>query len=81
MTLIDRLEAQVKADGLMVPLGPRGRPVLHPAVAEVTKARALLDRLLARLAPRPEVESAVSRKARHAAMVRWHGAQLRRGVS
>jgi phage terminase small subunit len=72
MSLIDALEQQVKADGLMV-AGSRGQRRLHPAVPELTKARALLDRLLSRMTPRPDVpESPTTIKARRAALTRWH---------
>ena len=73
MTLLDDLRAQLDADGLMID-GSAGQRRLHPAVTELTKAQAQLDRLLARLVPREPVDWVASRRNQHAARVRWHGA-------
>ena len=70
ITLLDDLRAQIERDGYMIE-GSAGQLRLHPAVTETTKADALLARLVAQLAPRDPVDPVESRRARHAANVRW----------
>jgi hypothetical protein len=48
MDQLDRLNAQVSADGTMI-AGAVGQPVLHPAIGEARAQRVVLHRLLAAL--------------------------------
>lgn len=70
---IAAMEDAVTRDGLAV-LGAAGQPRLNAAVAEARQGRLALSRLLGALAlpdavDRPETEA--TRRARHAATVRW----------
>jgi hypothetical protein len=71
---IDALEALVDRDGLMVP-GSAGQLVMHPAVGEVRKHRALVARLVNQLRLPDEegrpVASMTHGRAQRAAQARW----------
>jgi len=76
MDLLDALAVQVERDGLTV-AGSTGQPRPHPLLAEQRSTALALSRLLDALGLDPPEEEApesrTSARARHAALVRWHG--------
>lgn len=70
---IARLEEVIAAQGMSVP-GASGQPRLNAAVTEVRQGRIALGKLLDQLALPDEAEKPMtqaSRRAKHAADVRW----------
>lgn len=69
------LEGLIRKHGRMVP-GSQGQPVLNPAISEARQARAMIEKLLGRLAI-PDDEgvprTAASERAQAAAQIRWNG--------
>jgi len=76
------LEGAIKRDGRTVK-GSAGQPRLHPAVAEARQARLAIGRLLGLLelpaGDDDEPRTERSRRAAHAANVRWDLADVREG--
>jgi pyruvate/2-oxoglutarate dehydrogenase complex dihydrolipoamide acyltransferase (E2) component len=70
---LGRLEAVLAEQGSMA-VGSAGQPVVHPAIAEARQARLAIARLLGQIelpGEEEEPESEATRRARHAAKVRW----------
>jgi hypothetical protein len=77
LTMAQRLDAVVDADGAMVP-GSTGRLRLHPAIAEARAASETAVRLLARLDLSEAVKDATSLRGQKAARARWAQERERR---
>jgi hypothetical protein len=76
--LIDRLERQLEADGLMVE-GAKGQPRLHAAVTALIAARALLARLLVQVEVRPPAAQTGKLSGRQRAELRTALTRVGRG--
>jgi hypothetical protein len=74
------LERAVKRDGLTVE-GSAGQPRLNPAVVELRQGRLAVGRLLGQIAlpdADKEARSETSKRAQHAAQVRWRQRDTKR---
>jgi hypothetical protein len=88
LDLCDQLRAAVARAGLTW-TAPSGQERIHPGVAELRQARALVGRLLGQLAlpnedELPLIASGLSVRGRSAATSRWggaEGAEARRGTA